>query len=65
MVKEGEIVFRIQVKIPYINMDLKSVSFLFRGEYKFVPYNDKQAKSTNSGDLYENIRKKRDATLFG
>jgi hypothetical protein len=46
-------------------MDLKSVSFLFRGECKFVPYNGKQAKSTNSEDLYKNTRKERDPTLFG
>jgi len=48
-VKEGEIFLLIQVKIPYINMDLKSVSFLFKGEYKFVPYHGKQAKSKKIG----------------
>jgi hypothetical protein len=34
------------------------------GEYNFAPYGSKQAKSTTSGDLHENVRKERDATLF-
>ena len=63
-VDEGAIVLWIQVKISYINMDFKSVFFLFRGEYKFVLYHGKQAKSTNSRDLCENVRKEKDATLF-
>jgi hypothetical protein len=45
-------------------MDFKSVSFSVMGEYKFVPHNGKQAKSTNLGDLYENVSKERDTTLF-
>jgi hypothetical protein len=45
-------------------MDLKSVSFLLRGEYKFVPYTVNRQNKQNSGDLYENVRKERDVTPF-